>query len=139
MKQMQRGAAGNSTPERKIGKTKHLSFAHQTAPVKFSIRYVATNNDAAGPWPPSPGYWGHVCHLPDRQSLWRKVELHADSARGLTGWPAELVAEIAVARNRCVAEHLIEASASAIDTLSDERRELLLSRLQHTIAELPER
>jgi hypothetical protein len=60
-------------------------------------------------------------------------------ATGLTGWPAELVAEIAAAPNRCVAKRLVEASAGAIDTLSDDRRELLLSRLQDTIAELAER
>jgi hypothetical protein len=38
-----------------------------------------------------------------------------------------------------VAERVVEASADAIDTLpDDECRELLLSRLQDTIAELPE-
>jgi hypothetical protein len=54
------------------------------------------------------------------------------------GWQLELVAEISAAPSRHVAAALVRCSASAIGTLPDGQRELLLAALQDVIAELPE-
>lgn len=56
-----------------------------------------------------------------------------------TGWPNELIVEVAAAPCRCVAARLITASQSAIDTLSEDAREGLLATLQDVVAELPGR
>src|SRR5262245_37977171 len=135
MNKMQRGAAGNSTPKRKTGKTKHPSFARETSPVKFLVLHAVTGGDAAGPWPPSPGYWAEVRCLPGQQTLWRKIELRSE----LTGWPADLVAEVAAAPCRDVAGRLIALRTDAIAVLPDDVLELLNTTLQDTLAELPER
>jgi hypothetical protein len=58
--------------------------------------------------------------------------------RAIVGWPAELLAEIATALSRRVAAALLTLSASAIETLADDKREMLLEAIQDTIAELPD-
>ena len=55
----------------------------------------------------------------------------------LTGWLAELLAEVSAAPDRRVAANLLALSADAVATLPEPRRELLLERLQDTIRELP--
>jgi len=58
-------------------------------------------------------------------------------AQVLSGWPLELVANVAAAPDRAVAAALIELSRDAIDALPEPRRELLLTHLQDIIAQLP--
>jgi len=56
----------------------------------------------------------------------------------VTGWCAELVADVAAAGCRRIATGLIDASQSAIDTLAADRREALLATLEDLIRELPD-
>ena len=59
-----------------------------------------------------------------------------DAAQALS-WLHELAAEIAAAPNRRVAASLLALNADVIASLPEARRELLLTRLQDILAELP--
>jgi hypothetical protein len=142
MKQMQRGAAGNSTPKRLDDELSGHLLPRPGAPSQtFHVEHVVTDLGPDGqPWPPTilMNGWVLVRDLPKQQVLWRRITLRA-AAPALTGWPAELVAEVAAAPDRRVAALLILASGDAIAALPDDTRELLGTRLQDTLAELPER
>jgi hypothetical protein len=103
MDKMQRGAAGNSTPMRLDDELSGHLLPRPAAPSQtFHIEHAVTNLGPDGqPWPPTTlmDGWVLVRDLPKQQVLWRRITLCDPARPALTGWPAELVAELAAAPN----------------------------------------
>jgi hypothetical protein len=65
-------------------------------------------------------------------------EARAQALPPVTGWPAELLQQLAAARNKTVARNLLGLNAGALDTLREDTAEAFYPVAADIIRELPD-